>query len=417
MSENSNSNNKQQALPFAGGSFPKGTRLTGASVSVQMEIPEEVRTKREFAMQTAIAIDCSGSMSLLCGEEDGAKTRFQESVVCARGIASLLDSGKGDWLGLCTFNDRTNEMVPMGPVGDRISKQLDALDKVTPSCGTSLYDTVVRCAESLPDHPDKQQWLFIITDGQDNDSTRFCDDEGASKDNKTPLDGPMLGCRKVHAHLQRLKARLPHLHVSVMAVDIKTTDKAFAYMQMMVGHASANSVGQVYSVKSGSKALVRKCEEVVTSTMRTFTLDRPVSVKAAMTMMLTDGDESTTAKEPPKMLKNGMSTTPCSFFAKGKCRFGDSCTFSHASVAPAPTQGLKTKTVPTAIPKTASKTVSKGGSIYDEIISLAAGASPAASCNCPAWVETGVCVNLGHGLCSMLHDPTVKGLKKNQMKK
>lgn len=381
--------NKAPATASVGGALPKGTRMTSAKMSLEFEVPEEIRVMRDCPMQVVIALDSSGSMALPTSEDKDAKTRFQEAVVCVKGMTSLLDPSKNDWLSLYTFSEEPRQLVPMGPVGENkglLDRQLIRLDHEVPQRGTALYDTVVRCANSLQPDPGAHCWLFVITDGLDEDSVLFKDDPEAKKEHKSPGDGPMLGCRKVHTELLRVKERYPSLHVSVMAVNIKTTDKAFGLMQMMVGHAASNSVGEVYSVKSGARALVRKCEEVISTRMKKITMEKDVNPRDALKMMITSGCE-TEVKDQPKLLTTGNEPKACTFFAQGKCKKGKLCRFSHDVALAKSTLG------------------------HDPIQGLLSAAS---TCNCPTWMETGFCVNLGHGACPMLHDPSVKGIKKKQ---
>jgi Ca-activated chloride channel family protein len=113
-------------------------------------------------------LDVSGSMQ----EEN----RLENAKAALKTFVGQLADDDG--FGLTIFSTDATVLSPIAPVGPKRQQLLDQIDGLIPQGGTRLFDTIAEAYQLLSAEPAGQRIraLVVLTDGEDNRSSRSADD-------------------------------------------------------------------------------------------------------------------------------------------------------------------------------------------------------------------------------------------------
>jgi Ca-activated chloride channel homolog len=122
-----------------------------------------------------LVLDTSGSMAdehRLENAKDGLR-------------AFLAQAAPQDRLGLTTFSDVINPLIPVGPFTQNKARLEQSIDRLIAEGGTAVYDATAegfRTVRDLAETDDRINAVVVLTDGEDTDSSRTADDVAAELD-------------------------------------------------------------------------------------------------------------------------------------------------------------------------------------------------------------------------------------------
>jgi len=122
---------------------------------------DELRTKGSPQKTVLYVLDYSGSMS-------GSRNRAS-----IRGSIDLLDAAikDKDSVGIITFNTQSSIVLPLAPVRNNRSRMKGIFQQLTqPNGNTALWDAITMGINQLEQISGTQEWLVVLTDGEDNSS-------------------------------------------------------------------------------------------------------------------------------------------------------------------------------------------------------------------------------------------------------
>ena len=108
-------------------------------------------------------LDYSGSMS-------GSRAR-----AAIKGSIDLFNTAlkDKDVVGIITFFTRSHQILPFTPIRNNKTRIIDMFKQLTrPNGNTAMWDAIANAIENLENVGGTQRWLVLLTDGEDNSSTR-----------------------------------------------------------------------------------------------------------------------------------------------------------------------------------------------------------------------------------------------------
>ena len=112
-------------------------------------------------------LDYSGSMS-------GSRAR-----AAIRGSIDLLNTAlkEKDVVGIITFFTRSHQILPFTPIRNNKTRIVNLFKQLTrPNGNTAMWDAIANAIDNLENVGGTQRWLVLLTDGEDNSSTKSAAD-------------------------------------------------------------------------------------------------------------------------------------------------------------------------------------------------------------------------------------------------
>jgi Ca-activated chloride channel family protein len=141
---------------------------------VLAQLKETWRQDRKPA-NVLLVLDTSGSMA--------DENRLENAKAGLR--AFLAEAAPQDRLGLTTFSDVIQPLIPVGPFAQNKAKLEQTVDRLIAEGGTAVYDATVAgfaAVRDLAETDDRINAVVVLTDGEDTDSSRSADDVAAELD-------------------------------------------------------------------------------------------------------------------------------------------------------------------------------------------------------------------------------------------
>jgi Ca-activated chloride channel homolog len=141
---------------------------------VLAQLKEAWREDRKPA-NVLLVLDTSGSMAdenRLENAKDGLR-------------AFLAEAAPQDRLGLMTFSDVINPLIPVGPFTQNRQRLQETVDRLIAEGGTAVYDATAegfQTVRDLAETDDRINAVVVLTDGEDTDSSRSAEDVAAELD-------------------------------------------------------------------------------------------------------------------------------------------------------------------------------------------------------------------------------------------
>jgi uncharacterized membrane protein len=119
------------------------------------------------ALTFVLAFDHSSSMGSRGSDRTSPLALAREAAL--RAIETL---GPDDYLGLLAFDDEADWIIPLGPASDGKARALEALTRVHPTGGTSIFNALNEAVNGLLAAPTTDtRHILLLSDGQSGDGT------------------------------------------------------------------------------------------------------------------------------------------------------------------------------------------------------------------------------------------------------